>query len=338
MAIPQIPFQFIIQQSDGRVLTSWGICAGATGYSVQRSVDGVNFTVVGTPTTNNFLDTTVTANTMYYYNVASVNGSGTSGYTSALQVVPTLSGQLSLFETRLRVLQRADRLGSTFVSIPEINFAINQAWYELYDLLITVYEDYYVAPRLSIQTTGNQQNYALPDGLNNGGAPAFYKAYGLDLGLDNSQNAWVTLKKFDFISRNRYVYPQLTTTLLGVFNLQYRIVGGNIMFIPIPSGGQTIGLWYFPRLTRLLQDTDVMDTISGWNEYVIVRSAKYVLDKEESDTDKLDAELLFLKSRIEAAASNRDAGQGDTVSNTRTQSERWGNYGAPNGDGSYGGY
>lgn len=338
MAIASTPSNFFAQTGNTQVFLTWNIVAGATSYSVQRSADGVTYSVVGTPSVNSFLDTTTVINTQYYYKVASVNGSGTSAYSSAQIVIPTLPGKMSLGELRLRAQQKADRVNSNFVIMPEWNFFINQAYYELYDLLITCYEDYYIAPRLTFTTDGATQSYDLPNGQNYTSAPALYKLYGVDLGLDNSSNAWVTIKKFDFISRHRYVYPQLTSTFLGVFNLRYRMVGDKIMFIPTPSGQQIIGLWYYPRLTTMLQDTDVMDGISGWEAYVIARSAKYALDKEESDTSKIDEEILFLKNRIEESAQNRDAGQGDTISNTRTRSEAWGGFGGPGTDGSGGGW
>ncbi len=337
MAIPAIPTGFYVQQGNGTTFLSWNIVAGATSYDVQRSTDGVSYASIATPAVNYYLDSSVTVNTQYYYKVASTNASGTSSYTSPASAVPTLSGKLSLGELRLRSQQRADRVNSNFVTLPEWNFFINQAYYELYDLLITVYEDYYVAPRLSFQTDGTTYQYDIPNGANYSAAPALYKLYGVDLGLDSSQNAWVTLKKFDFIQRNQYVYPQLTSTFLGVFNLQYRLVGDKIMFIPTPSAGQYVGLWYFPRLTTLLQDTDVMDGISGWDQYVIIRAAKYALDKEESDTNKLDSELLFLKDRIESSAMNRDAGAPDRISDTRDQSSGggWNGFGY---NGSSGGF
>lgn len=337
MAIPGTPSNFFVQQGDGQAFLSWNIQTGATSYDVLRSTDGVTYVSIATPSVNSYLDTSVLINTQYYFKVASVNADGTSAYTNAQSVVPTLQGELSLGELRLRAQQRADRVNSQFVTLPEWNFFINQSYKELYDLLITSYEDYYVAPRLLFTTDGSSQSYALPNGQNYDGAPSFYKAFGVDLGLDTSSNAFVTLKKYDFIQRNRYVFPQITSSLLGVFNLSYRIVGSNIMFIPIPSSGQQIGLWYIPRLVTLLQDTDVMDGVSGWDQYIIVRAAKYALDKEESDTSKLGEEIAFLKARIEETASNRDAGQGDTISPTRSYGERWG--GSGNGwDGGIAGY
>jgi hypothetical protein len=65
---------------------------------------------------------------------------------------------------------------------------------------------------------------------------------------------------------------------------------------------------------------------------VIIRAAKYALDKEESDTTSLDQELLFLKGRIEESSVNKDAGIADTISDTRSGgswSNGWG--GSTNG-------
>lgn len=338
MAIPGIPNNYSIQQGNGQVYLSWDIVAGATSYDVQRSTDGVTYTSVGTPAVNDFLDDTVTKNTLYYYKVASVNGDGTSSYTVPQSIVPTYQGILSLGEIRLRAQQAADMQNSKFLTLPEWNFNINQSALELYDLLITAYEDYYVAPRLSFQTDGSS-DYDLPNGENYDGAPALYKLYGVDCGLDASQNAWVTLKKYDFISRNRYVYPQITTSLLGVFNLQYRMIGEKLRFIPPPASGQTIGLWYYPRLDTMLKDTDVLNGISGWTEYVIIDAAIKALRKEESDTTELMAQKMAMKRRIEESSTNRDAGQPDTVSPTRSWSSRWSMGGSGWGyDGSSGGY
>jgi hypothetical protein len=145
----------------------------------------------------------------------------------------------------------------------------------------------------------------------------------VDLGLNPGQgatnnNGWVSINKFNFADRNKYFYPNTASTIYGVFNMSYRMLGSNIEFIPAPSANQPVRLWYVPELTALLQDTDMTSySISGWIWYVILRAAKYALDKEESDTSGIAAEILFLKTRIEAAAQNKDAAQPDTISDTR---------------------
>lgn len=337
MAAPAIPTGFFVQEADGSVYLSWGIVAGATsGYVVQRSTDGVSYSNVGTPSVNNYTDTAVTVGTLYYYQVASSNGT-VSSYTSPQQIVPTLAGQDSLGSIRLQAKQRADRVNSNFVTTPEWNKYINQSAFELYDLLTTVYEDYNVAAPLIVQTDGTNL-IDLPNGQNHSGARALYKLLGVDIGVAANDNAWVTLKKFNFIARNRYVYPQITSTYFGVFNLQYRLLGNQIMLIPTPSAGQYLRLWYIPRMESLLADSDILDGVSGWTEYVIVDAAMKALQKEESDVSVLMAEKVALIERINASAQNRDAGQPDTISNTRTRTEQWGGFGGPGFDGSYGGY
>jgi len=134
------------------------------------------------------------------------------------------------------------------------------------------------------------------------------------------------------------LFPQLTSSYLGVFNLRYRVVDKNLMFIPPPQAGQFIQVWYAPRMTRLLKDSDVLDCISGWDEYVSVDAAIKALQKEESDPSVLMARKEELKQRILETSQNRDIGQPDRISDVRTRSEHWGGYGTPNGDGSFGGY
>lgn len=353
MAIPSTPTNFAVQQGNRQTYLSWDITAGALSYQVQRSLDGVTYANYVSSVVNSYLDTGVVAGTQYYYKVASVNASGTSPYTAAQSIVPTPTAEMSLGQLRLMSQQRADRVGSNFVTMPEWNSFINQAMFELYDLLITADEDYFVATPAQFQSQGSSTQsylYPLPDGVTsftNGitgiagliAAP-FYKLKGVDLGLNSANNAWVTVNKFNFIDRNKFVYPNSSSTIYGVFNLQYRLLGNSIEFIPTPSAGQNIRLWYIPRLTQLLADTDITSTgISGWNQYIIVRAAKYALDKEESDTSKLDAELIFLKQRIEETSVNRDTGQPDTISDSRNAGGLWGtSSGGYGGSGPIGGF
>ncbi len=349
---PGQPQQFNVQQGNGKILLSWALSTGATSYDVQRSQDNVTYasltTVSGSPLATSYLDEDVILGTQYWYKVAAVNTDGTSVYTTAKSEVPSPTGEMCLSQIRLAAMQSADRVNSNFVTMPEWNSFINIALFELYDLLITTFEDYSIATPVQFVTDGNTYSYALPNGSNtflNGfnanetiTPEPFYKLMGVDLALQTSQNAYVTVNKFSFIDRNKFLYPNTSSTMYGVFNMQYRVLGSNIEFIPTPSANQSIRLWYIPRLTQLLQDTDTTYIgISGWLRYVIVRAAKYALDKEESDTTKQDAELLFLKQRIEEAAANRDAGQPDTISDTRS-GQGWGRGGGWGGNGSGGGW
>jgi hypothetical protein len=343
---PGTPGGFLVQTGNRVNLVSWNLSTGATSYTIQRSLDNVTYsnlvTISGSPLATSYTDTAVTSGTQYWYMVQAVNVSGSSQFTAPQSIVPAPTGEISLGQLRLQAQQRADRVNSQFVTTSEWNQYIKQAMFELYDLLVTCYEDYFLATPIQWTADGNTFQYPLPDGVltfANGinpqqtivGAP-FYKIKGVDLALNNANNSYVTINKFNFIDRNRFVYPNTASTIYGVFNLQYRVLGNVLEFIPTPSAGQQIRMWYVPRMTELLADTDTTDFgISGWIEYVIVRAAKYALDKEESDTTILTQEIAYLKQRIEETASNRDEGQPDKISDTRSGN---GNGFGTGGDGS----
>lgn len=323
-----IPQQIILQTGNGQNFLTWELVAGATSYVVQRSTDGVTFTTVGSPATNNYLDSAVTVGINYYYQVASVSTGGQSPYAPSYptNITPCLPGQINLGYIRYHSKLHADKLNSQFLTTDEWNFNINQSAYELYDILVTKFgDDYFLASPFVFTTTG-AANYPLPDGsaafqVNSQPAQALYKLTGVDCGVAVGNNAWVTLPRFNWIDRNKFVYPQLQANALGVFNLSYRQMGNNLEFIPRPAGGQYIQVWYVPMMTQLLQDTDMLPfSISGWSEYIMVDAAIKALLKEESfeQAGALQSRKNALMERIETTAANRDVGQPNSVSDTRT--------------------
>jgi len=342
---PYQPQGLIAEQADGNILLSWNASLSATSYDIQRSLDGVNFTpLISVGVVTQYVDPFPNTGIQYWYQIAAVNAFGASPYSNPASTIAAPPGEMSLYELRLRAQQTADRVNSNFVETNEWNAFLRLAMYELYDLLITTFDDYNIAPPVFINTNGTTFQYDLPSGTNYlggilgglSGNPAsrFYKLSGIDLGVNTSNNAWVTLRNFDWIDRNNYVYPNSTSTIYGVYNMRYRLMGTKLNLIPTPAGNQQLRLWYAPVLPALLKDTD-LTTIgySGWLRYPIVRAAKYALDKEEgSDTSKLDAEILFLKKRIEESAASRDQGDAPTISDTRRDAIYGGNgWGSANG-------
>lgn len=138
-----------------------------------------------------------------------------------------------------------------------------------------------------------------------------------------------------FAERNRYSIPNMQA-FYGLTNLRYRLQGNNVWFTPTPAGGQTIRLWYVPRLSSLVNLTDTCDGVSGWTEYIIVDAATKCMQKEESDVSVLMAQKAALIARIEAAAENRDAGNPQVVSDTQSQNWSGGEgWGSGNGNGGF---
>jgi len=341
--ISAIPQQIVLTTGNGKNYLSWGQVAGATNYVVQRSTSGLlgTFTTVGSPTVNNYLDSTVTVGVQYWYQVGSVSTGGSSGFNSTgtnslpLTITPCLPGQINLGYLRYMSKLRADKLKSNFLTDDEWNFNINQSANRLYDLLVRKYGDkYFFAPPLvistsSVNTTGSLASINIPNGSNyivNGSpAPALFKLSGVDASSGApavaNQNAWFSLPPFNWIDRNKYNTFQLAGTVTSIFGLSYCWEGQTIYFIPYPTNAQSLQLWYVPILTQMLQDTDMMPfSISGWSELVIVDAAIKALVKEESydQAAALVNERTEILERIETTAPNRDVGQSNTVSNTRS--------------------
>lgn len=320
--IPSIPTGLQVQQGDSRVYLSWNIVSGALSYSVMRSTDGVTFIEVGPATVNNFLQTAtgitnpVTVGTQYYYKIASTNADGTSGYTSAQTIIPCAIGLECLGNMRLYAQQRADKVSSNFITTSEWNKYITESYKELYDILIQKFgDDYYVAAPYSYTTSGSTQLYPLPADL--------YKLLGVEVALNpNDPNSWVSLRKFMFVQRNLWNFPNVYT-FRGVTNLRYRIMGTNLELVPQTQAGQTVRIWYAPRPNVLIRDIDTIDGVSGWEEYIVVDAAIKAMAKEESGVEVLMAQKAGLLARIESAAENRDVGEPETVSDSKMRNFAW---------------
>lgn len=325
-ALTSIPQNAVLTTGNGQNFIKWDQVVGATGYTVQRSITGLvgSFTNIATSAINNYLDATVSVGVQYWYQVASNNASGTSSFNSigtnglALTIIPCLPGQISLLYLRQQTRLRADKFFSQFLTDDEWDFDINQAMYWLYDILVTKFGDkYFLAPplQLALPASGVLPS---PNGALYSAAPAIYKLSGVDVG---NGGQWFTISPFNWIDRNKYATLQLAGTIQSVYGLQYCQNGANIYFIPPPNGGQQVQLWYVPIMTQLLQNTDMLSfSISGWSELVILKAAIVALTKEESfeQAQALGMERDALLERIETTAANRDVGQSNTVSNTRS--------------------
>ena len=368
MSIPAVPTGIYITTGNTQVCLNWGIVSGATSYSVQRSTDGVTFSGLATPAVNFYVDSTAVTGTNYYYQVAAVTsggGGGTSAYNATgtnglpLQITPCPPGQINLGYLRYQSLLKADMLKNPFITTDEANFIVNQSMYELYDLLVLKYgDDLFLAPPVLYSLTG-ALSYPLPDGVtsytsgvtgNSFVPPAFYKLNGMDINISGGSAgpnaAWVPVAKCNWSDRDRYTtFPGQAGALNNVYQMAYRAMGNQLYVFP-QNMNQTIRIWFVPIMTQLLLDTDMLPfSVSGWSEMIMVDSAIKILLKEESfdQAAAMESRKQQILARIEEAASNRDVGQPNTVSNTRATMgdpgfQGWGYGSGGNGFGSVGGF
>lgn len=203
-------------------------------------------------------------------------------------------------------LEKADMQNSNFRSSAEIKNYVNNSIEELYDLIVTCYEDYYIE---TVQFTIASPNdgYTIPNPV--------YKIKGLDL-LSGSD--WLNVDRFNFEERNRGQQQLLLTTIYS--DVKYRAIGSTIKIIPKDNAPGTYRLWYIPRFVDLNNDSDTLQVdLEQWHEYVMVDVAIKLLAMEESDVSILLAQKAALQNRVKNAASNRDAGQPEVVTRIRSR-------------------
>lgn len=223
---------------------------------------------------------------------------------------------VELQDLRLEARQRADQVNSGFVLDPELNSFINASMRELYDLLVSTYQDYYLSSADTSLVAGTD-TYSLPSD--------FYKLRGIDLLINGSATNFVTLEQFNFGERSS-VDSTIVLNYDSARRLQYIIQGSNVRFLPQPSSTDTYKMWYIPVSTTLVNDTDTFDGINGFEEYIVVDAAIKMVQKEESDVTVLFAQKQALTQRIMDMGEDRDAGSPKTVTDVDRGTQIWGNY------------
>jgi len=188
--------------------------------------------------------------------------------------------------------QRADQVGSQFVSDSEALGYLQLAYQNFYDELVQSNNTYYLST-FNITLINNQQDYNLPTD--------FYKLLGVD--LINNVGSPITLRPFQFVERNRYKYAGLTTIAGPVY--RYNLLADKIRFTPIPGSGE-IKLYYTPLAVVPLQPSSDVKTI-GFDEFMILFVALKMLAKEESDTSLIAAELQAQRVRVQTMVADQDS-------------------------------
>jgi hypothetical protein len=180
---------------------------------------------------------------------------------------------LTLAQLRTASKNRADMANSNFIGESELDLYINNGYSELYDLLVSKFEDYFSQKTSFFISSGN--TYTLPSTV--------YKIRGIDYGAES--DVWIPLKKANFAER-----PLRTSDVTGSYQL-----------------------WDIPRFTRLVNASDEMSDVLDFEDYVIVDAAIKMKTKEESDISALMAQKQMLIARINSMASNRDAGSPEKI-------------------------
>jgi hypothetical protein len=184
-----------------------------------------------------------------------------------------MARSVTLRDIANRARVHADMRDTSFIDDTEMLRILNEVYPELYDELVTAYENYYVAEDTLNIVTGNNV-YSLPTN--------FYKLIGVDFQVNN--DAYITLQPFMEGERN----VTLTTNQT------------------IPTG--VIKLRYVPAPQTFTDLDEEVDGVSGWDRLLSLLCAIDMLDAEESDSKPLYKKYERTVARIRSAAAPRDAG------------------------------
>jgi hypothetical protein len=187
-------------------------------------------------------------------------------------------------------------VSSSFITTSELDGYINNSGGELWDILMTRYEDYTTTPEWTqFSLSGSNYQYTLPADCVKIRGVEYY-----DVG------DWSTLKRYTLEDRDRW---RDTQWRWGSGDRRYTILGSRLSFVPEDEASGQYRFRYIQAWTTLTGSSQTVSLPNGWEEYLVVDAAIKCKQKEESDTAALEMRKAGLLRRIEAASSNRDAGE-----------------------------
>jgi hypothetical protein len=187
-------------------------------------------------------------------------------------------------------------VNSDFVTDAELTGLINTAYKELYGLLVKA--SLHRAENTEVITATGAASYALPDDFF--GLIGVYRTVGED--------------KFPLERFGDKFQPGTRTGDA----CQYRISGSELILYPRPSSG-SYDVVYIPMPGDMASDGDTMDGVLGWEEFVVLDASICVLEKEESDTSKLEFKRDRILRRIADEAAMVEFTETPRILNTRDQ-------------------
>lgn len=217
---------------------------------------------------------------------------------------------VTLLQLRNRVRQRADIENFTDrFPDAELTSYINRSARRLRNKLTSAYGAHYYESSNTFSTTANTAAYTLPTD--------FYQLISVEATISSQL---VPLKRYNVNER-----PWLRN--VGAWGLGptvplYRLRGNTLDLSPAPDSVYSVTVYYVPTFTDLSADGDTLDSVSGWDEWVVVDCAIKCFLKDDRDPGALLDERAGLEAEIQSLASARDEGSPERV--TDRSGSAWG--------------
>lgn len=199
-------------------------------------------------------------------------------------------------------------IDSEFVTRSEMISMVSTAYADYYAFLANLNPDLFLTSS-NISVTSGTDTYDTPDD--------FWRVMGVDVSYNGD---WYILGRFNFASRN-----ELQDSNANPPDLRYRVVNGDLMLVPSPSSAFTARLWYVPAPAVIRTESQTIDGIAGFEEYIRLHVLIQYDAKAEEDATLHASQLNALKQQMRSLASIDD-GEPDMIRDCRRESGYFGYY------------
>lgn len=215
--------------------------------------------------------------------------------------------------TRLQIRDgaraRADMVGNDNVSDTQANYQIDQALARLWGILTRASPTRYLSSS-TISATAGTLEYAVPSD--------FMAVYAVDLEVSSTER--YPVDPFNFNERS---FGQLTAYPgFGPVTTRYQILYQGLagtaarLVFDVDPGTRTYRLWYIQNPQLLTSDASTFDGVAGWEDWIELTVAIFMLTKTERPSDDLKIERQKVEAEILAGAPIRDSGRASTIQDT----------------------
>jgi hypothetical protein len=178
---------------------------------------------------------------------------------------------------------------------------INLAGAEFWDLLVQAHGPSFVQKTGTVAIVANTSSYSLP--------ADFYLP--LSVQLEWATNDHEPVDALDGVDERSDFQ---NWPVWGRFSSKaYRLLGGQstetIEFSPMPTSAVTARLYYVPTWTDLVNDTDSVNCVNGWEKVIALRAAIELRSIEEQPAGDLAMYLAQAIQRVEQIAADRASSQ-----------------------------
>lgn len=232
----------------------------------------------------------------------------------------------TLLDLRTAVRRKIDRVNAKTPADDDLTEWINESAAELWDLVVTTYEDQFSAyattatPQPSVFSIANLSSlFSTP-----------YTTEPLRLFKLRSLECSVNGKWREIASVPKQEWWKYETLAGSEVPAGYTLIGNDIHVLPAEMTSQLYRLFFIPCYARMASDSDELFTVDSnisfsvpnqWHEYVVADVCIKARARFQEDASLEMARKAMLRERIVRAASNRTPGASRKVVDRATHRE-----------------